>query len=146
MREFIMIKPNAVRRGIVGEVLSKLEKKGLKLIGMKLLQMTQSQAKELYKEHIGKGFYEKLMEFSLSGPVITIVVEGPRAIEITRHIVGNTDPLKAAPGSIRGTYGLSVRKNVIHASDSQESAERELKIFFNEEELLNYELDYENDL
>ncbi|BBE31646.1 nucleoside-diphosphate kinase [Tepiditoga spiralis] len=146
MREFAMIKPNAVRRGIVGEVISKLEKKGLKIIGMKLLKMTSSQSKELYKEHVGKDFYEKLIEFSLSGPVVALVIEGPRAIEITRHIVGKTDPLKAMPGSIRGTYGLSVRKNVIHASDSEKNAERELKIFFDENELLNYELDYENDL
>jgi nucleoside-diphosphate kinase len=100
----------------------------------------------LYAQHKGKDFYEPLLEFILSGPVIVMILEGPRAIETVRNINGETDPLKASPGSIRGKYGLSVRKNIVHASDSNKNAEEEWKIFFEEEEIIEYTNGLENEL
>ncbi|KLO23887.1 MULTISPECIES: nucleoside-diphosphate kinase [unclassified Marinitoga] len=145
-REFLFLKPNTVRRGLVGEVISRLERRGIKIIAMKMVWVTENQAKELYKEHEGKSFYNDLIEFVLSGPVVVMVLEGPRVIEMVRHIIGNTDPLKASPGSIRGEFGMSVTKNIVHASDSLENAEREIKIFFKEDEILSYRLDVQHDL
>ncbi|KLO22667.1 nucleoside diphosphate kinase [Marinitoga sp. 1197] len=145
-REFLFLKPNTVRRGLVGEVISRLERRGIKIIAMKMIWVTENQAKELYKEHEGKSFYNELIEFVLSGPVVVMVLEGPRVIEMVRHIIGNTDPLKASPGSIRGEFGMSITKNIVHASDSPENAEREIKIFFKEDEILKYRLDVQHDL
>jgi nucleoside-diphosphate kinase len=145
-REFLFLKPNTVRRGLVGEVISRLERRGIKIIAMKMIMATKDQVEELYKEHKGKDFYEDLIEFVLSGPVIVMVLEGPRVIDMVRHIIGNTDPLKASPGSIRGEFGMSVTKNIVHASDSAENAEREMKIFFDEEEIVEYRLDVQHDL
>lgn len=145
-REFLFLKPNTVRRGLVGEVISRLERRGIKIIAMKMIMATKDQVEELYKEHKGKDFYEDLIEFVLSGPVVVMVLEGPRVIDMVRHIIGNTDPLKASPGSIRGEFGMSVTKNIVHASDSIENAEREMKIFFNEKELVEYRLDVQHDL
>ncbi|KAF2956040.1 nucleoside-diphosphate kinase [Marinitoga sp. 38H-ov] len=145
-REFLFLKPNTVRRGLVGEVISRLERRGIKIVAMKMISPTKEQAEELYKEHKGKPFYDDLMNFILSGPIIVMVLEGPRVIEMVRHIIGNTDPLKASPGSIRGEFGMSITKNIVHASDSPENAERELKIFFKDEEIINYRLDVQDDL
>ena len=145
-REFLIIKPNSVRRGFIGEIIKRLESRGIKIIAMKMLKITDTQAKELYKVHEGKAFYPSLKEFMLSGPIVAMVLEAPRAIEMVRHIIGNTDPLKASPGSIRGEYGLTVQKNIVHASDSIENAEKEISIFFDEDELIDYELDAQFDL
>ncbi|HOO75327.1 MAG TPA: nucleoside-diphosphate kinase [Tepiditoga sp.] len=145
-KEFVMLKPNAVRRGLIGEIINRFEKRGLKITAMKFINPSSDQLEELYKEHAGKSFYNGLMEFASSGPVVVIILEGNRAIEMVRHIVGKTDPLEASPGSIRGEYGLSVRKNIVHASDSQENAEREMKIFFDHEEITEYELDAQDDI
>ncbi|WGS65398.1 nucleoside-diphosphate kinase [Marinitoga aeolica] len=145
-REFLFLKPNTVRRGLVGEVISRLERRGIKIIAMKMINATKEQAERLYKEHEGKPFYNELIEFVLSGPVVVMVLEGPRVVEMVRHIIGNTDPLKASPGSIRGEFGMSVTKNIVHASDSHENAEKEMKIFFSEDEILNYKLDVQHDL
>lgn len=145
-REFVMIKPNSVRRGIIGEIITRLEKRELKITALKLKNITENEAEELYKEHEGKTFYEELIDFIKSGPVILMIVEGPRAIDMVRHIIGVADPLKSSPGSIRGEYGLTVGKNIVHASDSPVSAERELKIFFNEEEIIEYKLNTQKDL
>ncbi|GAB6188335.1 nucleoside-diphosphate kinase [Marinitoga arctica] len=145
-REFLFLKPNTVRRGLVGEVISRLERRGIKIVAMKMICPTKEQAKELYKEHEGKSFYNDLINFVLSGPVVVMVLEGPRVVEMVRHIIGNTDPLKASPGSIRGEFGMSVTKNIVHASDSYENALREMKIFFSEDEIIEYRLDVQDDL
>ena len=145
-REFLMVKPNSIRRGFVGEIISRLENRGLKIISLKMLKVSDEQAEKLYEIHKDKIFYESLKKFILSGPVIVIILEAPRAIEMVRHIIGNTDPLKASPGSIRGEFGLTVQKNIVHASDSLENAKKEINIFFNDNEILNYELDAQYDL
>lgn len=145
-REFLIIKPNSVRRGFVGEIIRRLESRGIKIIAMKMLKITEIQANKLYNIHEGKSFYPSLKEFMLSGPIIAMVLEAPRAIEMVRHIIGNTDPLKASPGSIRGEYGLTVQKNIVHASDSLENAKKEIAIFFDEDELIDYDLDAQFDL
>lgn len=102
--------------------------------------MTDDQAEELYREHKGLDFYEPLLKFVTSGPVVVMVLEGPRAVELVRHTIGKTDPMEAESGSIRGDYGVTVRKNIVHASDSVESAEREISIFFEEYELCTYSI------
>ena len=139
-REFVMIKPDGVQRGLVGEVIKRFENSGLKIIAMKFMKVTMEQAQEHYKEHEGKSFYEGLLKYITSGPVVSMVVEGDEAIKKTREvIVGKTNPLDAAPGSIRGDFGLQIGRNIVHASDKPESAEREIKIYFNEDELLEWD-------
>jgi len=145
-RTFVFFKPNTVRRGLMGEILKRFEQRGLKIIAMKFLKMSQSQAEELYQEHEGKSFYQPLIEFATGGPALFMIVEGPRCVELVRHIIGNTDPLKADPGSIRADFAVSVTKNLIHASDSLESFQREHKIFFTDEDIIDYKLDVQNDL
>ncbi|WP_448375513.1 nucleoside-diphosphate kinase [Fervidobacterium sp.] len=145
-RTFIILKPNAVRRGLIGEILRRFEQRGIKIVGLKFLWMTREQCERLYEPHLGKSFYEDLTNFMASGPVVAVVLEAPRVIEMVRHIVGATDPLKAEAGTIRGEFALTVTKNLIHASDSLESAQREMSIFFNEDELIDYELDIQNDI
>ncbi|MCS7140177.1 MAG: nucleoside-diphosphate kinase [Candidatus Nezhaarchaeota archaeon] len=137
-RTLIIIKPGAVVRGLIGEVLSRLEKKGLKIIGLKMLWMSKKEAEELYSVHKGKPFYEELIRYITSAPVVIGVVEGEEVIQVVRRVIGPTNPKEAPPGTIRGDYGLSITQNIIHASDSKESAEREIKIFFNEYEIHNY--------
>ncbi len=130
-RTLVLIKPDGVERGLVGEVISRIERKGLKLVAMELRQVEQQLAEQHYAEHDGKPFFGSLLEFITSGPVVAAVVEGPRAISAFRQIAGGTDPVeKAAPGSLRGDYGLEVQYNLVHGSDSPESAERELKLWF----------------
>ncbi|NHW45288.1 MAG: nucleoside-diphosphate kinase [Candidatus Verstraetearchaeota archaeon] len=137
-RTLIIIKPGAVARGLVGEVLSRLEKKGLKIVGLKMLKMSRRKAEELYSVHKGKHFYEELINYITSAPVVVGVVEGDDAIQVVRKVIGPTNPKEAPPGTIRGDFGISITQNVIHASDSKESAEREIKIFFEEGELCSY--------
>lgn len=137
-REFIIIKPDAVQRGLVGKIISRFERKGLKLVAMKLLKLDRKRAEALYAIHKGKPFYEELLVYITSGPIVAFVVEGQNAIKVVRTIVGATNPLEAALGTIRGDFALSIRKNVIHASDSPENAAMERSIFFDEEELLSY--------
>jgi nucleoside-diphosphate kinase len=137
-RTLIIIKPGAVARGLVGEVLSRLEKKGLKIVGLKMLKMSRGKAEELYSVHKGKHFYEELINYITSAPVVVGVVEGDDAIQVVRKVIGPTNPKEAPPGTIRGDFGISITQNVIHASDSKESAEREIKIFFEEGELCSY--------
>ncbi|MEM4576664.1 MAG: nucleoside-diphosphate kinase [Candidatus Nezhaarchaeales archaeon] len=137
-RTLIIIKPGAVVRGLVGEVLSRLEKKGLKIVGLKMLKMSKKKAEELYSVHKGKHFYEELINYITSAPVVVGVVEGDDAIQVVRRVIGPTNPKEAPPGTIRGDYGISITQNIIHASDSMESAQREVKIFFSEEELCSY--------
>ncbi|GGP73261.1 MULTISPECIES: nucleoside-diphosphate kinase [Streptomyces] len=130
-RTLVILKPDAVRRGLIGEVLGRIERKaGWTIPAMELRTLDQETLEQHYGEHKGKPFYEPLMGFMASGPVVVLVVEGERVIEGVRQLAGPTDPIAAAPGSIRGDFGTIVRENLIHASDSEESAERELKIFF----------------
>ncbi|MCF3963478.1 nucleoside-diphosphate kinase [Streptomyces fuscigenes] len=130
-RTLVLLKPDAVRRHLVGEVIGRIERKaGWSLAAMDLRSLDQETLEQHYGEHKGKPFYEPLVEFMASGPVVALVVEGERVIEGVRALAGPTDPIAAAPGSIRGDFGTIVRENLIHASDSEESAIRELKIFF----------------
>ena len=127
---FLYIKPDGVERGLIGEVISRIERKGLKIRELWMRKMSREEALELYKEHEGKDFFEKLIEFVTRGPVVLMVVEGPRAVEAVRNLVGKTDGVQASAGTIRGDFSLSTRENIVHASDSLESARREIKIFF----------------
>ena len=137
-REFIMIKPDGMQRGLAGEVISRIEKVGFKIIAMKLIKVSMEQAEEQYAIHKGKPFYEGLLQYITSEPVIAMVVEGKDAVQVTRKIVGATNPVDAEPGSIRGDYALEIGRNIIHAGDSPENAIIEYKIYFDEEEFLNY--------
>ena len=130
-RTFIMIKPDGVARGLVGEVISRFERKGLKLEEIRGLTITEELARTHYAEHLEKPFFTELLDFITSGPVVAMQWSGDDAISVCRATMGATDPKQAAPGTIRGDFGLLVTENIVHGSDGHESAERELKIFFN---------------
>lgn len=138
-RSLIIVKPDAVQRGLIGEVLRRLEQRGLRFVGLKLMQIDQKLAEQHYAEHRGKPFFQELLAFITSGPVVVGVVEGPRAIEVTRKTMGGTDPAKAEPGTIRGDLALTIAQNVIHGSDSAEKAAYEIGLFFRDDELVSYE-------
>ncbi|HBV99300.1 MAG: nucleoside diphosphate kinase [Peptococcaceae bacterium BICA1-7] len=140
-RTYLMIKPDGVQRGLVGEILARFEKRGLKIVGLKMLQIPREIAEKHYGEHQGKPFFAPLVDFITSGPVVAFAVEGKDVITTAREMMGATNPLKAAPGTIRATYGVDVGRNIIHGSDSAGSAERELGIFFMPEELVEYTRD-----
>lgn len=129
-RTLVLIKPDGVRRGLAGEVLARIERKGLRIVAMDLRTVGKDLAETHYAEHEAKPFYGSLVEFITSGPLVALVAEGPRAIEAFRALAGATDPVKAAPGTIRGDHALEVQDNIVHGSDSPDSAEREIKIFF----------------
>ncbi|MGP3991129.1 nucleoside-diphosphate kinase [Streptomyces sp. 3N207] len=130
-RTLVLLKPDAVRRGLVGEIIGRIERKaGWSIAAMELRTLDRATLEQHYAEHEGRPFYEPLMEFMTAGPSVVMVVEGERVIEGIRALAGPTDPIAAAPGSVRGDFGTIVRENLIHASDSEESAEREMKIFF----------------
>ena len=131
-RTLILIKPDGVQRSIIGEVISRIEAKGLKVVALELRTIDTDTAHSHYAEHAEKSFFGELVNFITSGPLVAIVAEGERAIEAFRALAGATDPVKAAPGTIRGDYALQVSQNIVHGSDSPESAEREIKIFFPE--------------
>ncbi|MGC9009705.1 MAG: nucleoside-diphosphate kinase [Sulfolobales archaeon] len=136
-RTFVMIKPDGYFRGLVGEIISRIERKGLRIIGMKLIKMSREQAEKLYSVHRDKSFFKDLVNFVTSGPVVVMVVEGESAVEVMRTMIGPTDGRKAPPGTIRGDYALSIQENIIHASDSPETASYEISLFFEEEELVS---------
>lgn len=136
-RTFLALKPDAVQRGLIGEIMSRLEKKGYKLIGLKLMQITPEQAKTHYAEHEGKPFFNGLVSFMTSGPVVAMAWTGDNVVAAMRQLVGATNPQNAAPGTIRGDFAVDFGRNLIHGSDSPESGERELGIFFKPEELLS---------
>ena len=138
-KEFIMIKPDGIQRGLVGEVISRLEKVGLKIIAMKMIQVSMQQAEQHYAIHKGKPFYEGLLDYITSGPVVAMIVEGKESVKLTRKIVGATNPIDAEPGSIRGDYALEIGRNIIHAADSPDNAIIEYQIYFSEEDFLKYE-------
>ncbi|MDD7939639.1 nucleoside-diphosphate kinase [Actinomycetospora lutea] len=130
-RTLVLVKPDGVERGLIGEVVSRIERKGLRLVSLELKSVDRDLASQHYAEHEGKGFYEELISFITSAPVAAMVVEGPRAIAAFRQIAGGTDPVeKAVPGSIRGDLALETGSNIVHGSDSPESAEREIKLWF----------------
>jgi len=138
-RTLVFLKPEAVMRGLIGEIITRIEKRGLTIAAMKLIQLTTKKAGEIYEMHRGKDFYKPLIEHVTSGPVIAMVVEGPNAISILRNMIGKTNPVEAQPGTIRGDYALTTTKNIIHATDSAENAEREIRIFFSPNEILKYQ-------
>lgn len=133
-----MVKPDGVQRGLIGDVTNRFEKKGFKLVAMKMMKIAPELAARHYAEHEGKTFYEALVEFITSGPVIAMVWEGDEIVEMARNLIGATDPRKAVPGSIRGDLAVFTGKNIVHGSDSLASAEREITLFFNSEELMDY--------
>lgn len=138
-KTFLMVKPDGVQRNLVGEVVNRFENKGFKLVGAKLMQVSEDLAKTHYGEHADKPFFGELVDFITSGPVFAMVWEGENVISTARGLVGATNPQEANAGTIRGDFGLTVGKNVIHGSDSPESAEREINLFFDESELVTYE-------
>ncbi|WP_088007540.1 nucleoside-diphosphate kinase [Indiicoccus explosivorum] len=138
-KTFLMVKPDGVQRNVIGEIVSRFEKKGYKLGGAKLMQISQELAERHYGEHKERPFFGELVEFITSGPVFAMVWEGENVIATARQMMGATNPKDAAPGTIRGDFAVTVGKNIIHGSDSPESAEREIGLFFNEDELLSYE-------
>ena len=135
-RTFVMIKPDAHARRLSGEILSRFERRGFTIRGIKLLRVSGEQAASHYAEHQGKPFYPDLVEFISSGPVVAMVLEGPAAVTTVRAMMGTTNPLDSAPGTIRGDYALEIGENAVHGSDSPESAEREIAIYFAESELV----------
>jgi nucleoside-diphosphate kinase len=136
-RTLILLKPDAVQRRLCGELIGRLERKGLALVGMKLLHITPELSKKHYAEHVTKSFYAGLEAFVTSGPAVAIVVEGPQAVKMVRTMMGATNGRKAAPGTIRGDFGLSQQMNLIHGSDSPASAAREIALYFAPGELTN---------
>ncbi|TQS74416.1 nucleoside-diphosphate kinase [Ornithinibacillus gellani] len=138
-KTFLMVKPDGVQRNLIGEITNRFESKGFKLAGAKLMQISDELAKEHYGEHKERPFFGELVDFITSGPVFAMVWEGENVIKTARNMMGSTNPSEAATGTIRGDFGVTVGKNVIHGSDSAESAEREIGLFFQPEELISYE-------
>jgi nucleoside-diphosphate kinase len=129
-RTLVLVKPDGVRRGLAGEVISRLERKGLTLVAMELRTLDRETAEQHYGEHRERPFFGELVEFITGGPLVALVVEGPNAVAGTRRLMGVTNPVEATPGSIRGDYALEIGQNLVHGSDSEESAAREIGIFF----------------
>ncbi|HLR11744.1 MAG TPA: nucleoside-diphosphate kinase [Sporosarcina sp.] len=138
-KTFLMIKPDGVQRNLIGDIVSRFEKKGFQLVGAKLMAVSEELAQEHYGEHKERPFFGELVDFITSGPVFAMVWEGENVISTARTLVGATNPAESAPGTIRGDFGVTVAKNIIHGSDSPESAEREINLWFKEDELTTYE-------
>lgn len=136
---FLMVKPDGVQRGLIGEIISRFEQKGFQLVAAKLVQVTEEQANFHYEEHVGKPFFDNLVSFITSGPVFAMVWQGDDIIALSRTVIGKTNVLEAMPGTIRGDFASHTNKNLIHGSDSPESASREIGNFFAPEELVSYE-------
>ena len=135
-RTFAMVKPDGVQKGLVGEIISRFEKKGLKMVALKMMKITPELAEKHYSEHKGKPFFADLVNFITSGPVAPMVLEGENVISTVRAMMGATNPQDATPGTIRGDFALTIDENIIHGSDSPESAMREIGLFFKEEEIV----------
>ncbi len=138
-RTLVLCKPDAVQRGLVGRIVARFERKGLKIAGMKMLAVDEALASRHYAEHLEKPFYPELRDFITSSPVIAMAIEGENAVEVVRNLMGVTNPQDAASGTIRGDFGLDLTKNLVHGSDSLASAEREVGLFFEPDELFDYE-------
>jgi len=137
-RTLILVKPDGVQRGLIGEIIARFERRGLQVVGLKFMSVSSALARAHYKEHVGKPFFKSLVDYITSCPVVAMVVEGPKAIELCRATIGATDPLAATPGSIRGDFGATVGRNLVHGSDSPRAAKREIKLFFRPGELSRY--------
>jgi nucleoside-diphosphate kinase len=138
-RTLIIIKPDAVQRGLIGRIITRFERRGLRIAAMKLMHIDEALAKRHYAVHEGKPFYEPLIDYITSSPVVVMVLEGNQAIEIARRTMGATHPAEAAPGTIRADFGLEVGRNLVHGSDGPETARFEVALFFDEEEILSYD-------
>lgn len=137
----VLLKPDAVQRGLVGQIISRLEQRGLKLVGAKLVQVDSSMAEKHYAVHKGKPFYDGLIAYIIAAPVFAMVWEGPGAIDVVRQTMGATNPREAAPGTVRHDYGLEIGRNLTHASDGRETAQEEIKLWFSEDELVSWARD-----
>lgn len=135
---YVMVKPDGVQRGLIGEVITRIERRGLKIVALRMNVISEASAKEHYSEHAARSFFPSLIEFVTSGPSVSMVVAGKDAIKVMRAINGATNPVDAAPGTIRGDFALDVGRNVVHASDSPEAAEREIAIHFKDSEIGKY--------
>jgi nucleoside-diphosphate kinase len=131
-RSLILVKPDAFARNLTGEIIARFERKGLRLVALRLMTMTRELAEQHYAEHVGKAFFEELVAFITSGPLVAMVLEGEQAVDAARQVIGSTNPLEASSGSIRGDYAIAVGQNMVHGSDSPESAAREVGLFFPE--------------
>lgn len=140
-KSLVLIKPDAMQRGLAGEIVTRLERKGLKIIAMKMLQMDKNLAQRHYAIHKGKAFFDRLVDFITSSPTIAIVFQGKDAVGVIRRTMGETDPVKAQAGTIRGDFGLDIEHNLIHGSDSAENASKEIELFFSTEEIIDYHKD-----
>ena len=136
-KTLVLVKPDGVRRGLSGEIIARFENRGLQIVALKLMQISRTMAEKHYAEHVGKPFFDSLVEFITSGPVVAMVVKGDHAIRAVRAMMGATNPLEAAPGTIRGDFALVMSENVIQGSDGSESAEREIKAFFASTEIFD---------
>jgi len=140
-RTLVLIKPDAVQRQLIGPIITRLEGRGLKIVAMKMIQVSQKLARQHYAVHEGKPFFEPLIQYITSAPVVALVVQGPNAIEATRNTMGATNPVNATPGTIRADYGLEIGRNLVHGSDGPETATQEIALWFDESELLTYDRD-----
>ena len=140
-RTLVLVKPDGVQRGLVGEVISQLESRGLKIVAMKMLHMQEDMAARHYEAHVERPFFSGLVEFITSSPIVAMVLQGPNVVDITRKTMGATNPVDAAPGTIRGDLGINIGRNLIHGSDSVESAQREIDLFFSPQEIVDYPRD-----
>ncbi|MCK6579069.1 MAG: nucleoside-diphosphate kinase [Anaerolineae bacterium] len=137
-RTLIIVKPDAVQRGLTGEIIRRFEQRGLKIVGMKFMQVSRELAQKHYAEHEGKPFYEGLVAYITSSPVVVMVLEAKNCVELARNMIGKTKPVEALPGTIRGDFGVEVGRNLVHGSDSPTSAERELALWFAPQELAGW--------
>jgi nucleoside-diphosphate kinase len=137
-RTFVLIKPDGVQRALVGDIIGRLERRGLKLVAMQMRTLSTELAEDYYDEHRSKAFFRPLVAYVTSGPVVAMVWEGPRAVEVARATIGATDPVQATPGTIRGDYGMDISRNLVHGADSESSAKREIGLFFGSEDILSY--------
>ena len=140
-RTLVIIKPDGVQRQLVGPIITRLEGRGLKIVAMKMMQVSDDLARKHYAIHQGKPFFEPLIEYITSSPVVVMVVEGPNAIEVTRNTMGATNPVNATPGTIRADYGLEIGRNLVHGSDGPETSASEIALWFDQSEILSYERD-----
>ena len=137
-KTLVLVKPDGVQRGLIGTVIGRIESKGLKIAGLKLIHVSEELAKEHYGEHVARPFFGDLVSFITSSPVVALAVEGDNAVSVVRTLMGGTNPQEAEPGTIRGDFGMTIGMNLVHGSDSVESAERELNLFFDKNEVLDY--------
>ena len=138
-RTLVLIKPDGIQRGLVGEIINRFERKGIRIRGLKMMRVSRELAEQHYSIHQGKDFYPRLIDFITSGPIVAMILDCPDAIRLVRHMVGATCPFDASPGTIRGDYASVTNKNLVHASDSPENAEAEIALWFKEEEIVEWE-------